>query len=320
MSTAAEPFLLADIGGTNARFALFDGVTTGAVQVLATAQTGTLESALDEALRRLGADRVRGIAACAAGPPRDGEIRLTNCDWVVSEATLSRCCDGGAVVLVNDFTALAAALPALGTTDLLALGGDGAPCGSTRAVLGPGTGLGVSAALSANGREVHVTGEGGHVTLAPTRVSEAAILARLAERFGHVSAERVLSGSGLVNLHLAMHPACGLDESSDGATISARARDGDPQARATVAQFCRFLGAVAGDVALTFGAQAGVYIAGGIVPAWGALFDARGFRSGFESKGRYREYLSAIPTWVITAPHPALRGLARLLAQRRHAS
>ena len=137
----------------------------------------------------------------------------------------------------------------------------------------------------------------------------------LRERFGHVSAERVLSGSGLVNLYRAMHPHDEDTQSCSGPTIAARAARGDQRSVACIRQFSLWLGAVAGDLALVLGAQGGVYLAGGILPAWGSVFAASDFRARFVAKGRYESYLAAIPTWLITSPYPALAGLARLLAR-----
>lgn len=313
MSAAA---LVADIGGTHARFAL---VRDGALQqprVLATADFADLASALQHALETLNAPQLEGVAACAAGPPRDGAIRLTNCPWEVRESALAQAVDGGPVILVNDFTAQAAALGALRASQLRPLGRGTALPGAPRAVIGPGTGLGVSAALPGPAGDTYVTGEGGHVSLAAADAREDQILARLRERFGHVSAERVLSGQGLVNLYCAMHPEQARPAPSRGEEVAALARAGDEPARACLRQFCCWLGAVAGDVALTFGARGGVYLTGGILPAWGTLFDEPAFRRRFEAKGRHAEYLAGIPTSLITAPYPALAGLARLLADR----
>ena len=198
--------LLADIGGTNARFALCrDGRPTEPL-VLATRDFDDLPDALTHALRTLDAPALQGMAACAAGPPEEGAIRLTNCPWVVSESVLAGFVDAGPVVLVNDFTAQAAALAGLVDTDLRAVGCGEPRRGAPRAVIGPGTGLGLSASLPAPGGEAYVTGEGGHVSLAAATEEEDRILARLRGRFGHVSAERVLSGDGLVNLYRAMNP------------------------------------------------------------------------------------------------------------------
>jgi glucokinase len=307
--------LLADVGGSRARFAFDSATGQHAALELSTRDFPTFRAALDRALSGLGAAQAERVAVCAAGPPRDGAIALTNRGWVVSEQELRTACRASRVLLVNDFTALAAALPSLEAADLETVARGACVEDATRAVIGAGTGLGVSALVPGDGGETLITGEGGHVDLAAGSREEQRIVARLRERFGHVSAERVLSGPGLSNLYAAMHPDDAPAPPPDPAAISAAARAGDAAALACIGQFCAFLGAVAGDVALILGARGGIYLAGGIVPAWGTLFDRRTFRQRFEDKGRYRDYLRAIPAYIIVARHPALRGLARLLAR-----
>ena len=308
--------LLADVGGTNVRFALAHGTRIGTPITLATQAHPDLPAALAHAMLALCAPALHAVAVCAAGPARDGRIELTNCAWQVSEAALRDATGVRDPLLVNDFTALAAALPALGRGDLRTLGGGAPEPGAARAVIGPGTGLGVSGLICGRHGEAYLSGEGGHVDLAATCAEEDRILAHLRTRFGHVSAERVLCGGGLEALYGAMHPG------TPGAPprapdIAARAAAGDTAALACIRQFCAWLGAVAGDLVLTLGARGGLYIGGGIVPAWGSLFQETIFRQRFEDKGRYREYLHAVPAYIITAPHPALIGLQRLLTHRR---
>jgi glucokinase len=309
--------LLADVGGTNARFALARGGRIGTPVTLATDDFADLPQALAHALHTLGARSLHAAAMCAAGPPRDGTIALTNHPWQASEAALRAATGVERPLLVNDFTALAAALPALGSQHLRALGGGAPEPGAARAVIGPGTGLGVSGLLPGTHGEAIISGEGGHADLAAASAEEDRILLRLRARFGHVSAERVLSGGGLEALFAAMQPHLATGTPLQAQAIAARAADGDAAALACVRQFCAWLGAVAGDLALTLGARGGVYVGGGIVPAWGTLFQDAVFRQRFEDKGRYREYLRAIPTYIITTPQPALIGLQRLLAQQR---
>lgn len=309
--------LLADVGGTNARFALARGGRIEQALTLATDDFPDLSAALAHALQALGVQSLQAVAMCAAGPPRDGVITLTNHTWQASEAALRAATGVEQPLLVNDFTALAASLPALKPQHLRALGGGAPEPGAARAVIGPGTGLGVSGLLPGTLGEAIISGEGGHVDLAAASAEEDRILVRLRARFGHVSAERVLSGSGLEALYAAMQPDGTIGTPPRAPAIAARAGDGDAAALACVRQFCAWLGAVAGDLALTLGARGGVYLGGGIVPAWGALFQDTVFRQRFEDKGRYREYLRAIPAYIITTPQPALIGLHRLLAQHR---
>ena len=189
----------------------------------------------------------------------------------------------------------------------------------TRAVIAPGTGLGMSALVPA-GRGVFaaVDSEGGHRTLAAQNPREWAIVTALAERFGHASAERALSGPGIEAIWRAIAAIDGarLDRARTAAEIARDAFAGrDPIAVETIAVFTDFLGSVAGDLALTLGARAGVYIAGGIVPGWGERFDAERFLERFRAKGRFRDYLSAVPVHVVTHAHPGLAGVEHLLSR-----
>ena len=186
------------------------------------------------------------------------------------------------------------------------------------ALLGAGTGLGVSGLLPVAGGFVPVVGEGGHVSLGGANADEDRVIALLRDRFGHVSAERVLSGAGLVNLYQARCELAGVAAEALGAPeVGARALQGtDAQCRAAVEQFFDFLGHVAGDVALTLGARGGVYIGGGIVPQLGDWISRSRFRERFEAKGRFRAYLAQIPVKVVVATGaPALRGANQALDQ-----
>lgn len=311
--------LLADIGGTRARFALLSADDTlGVPLVLATAEHEGFGAALDEFRARTGfAGRFEAAAVCVAAPLDDGDIRLTNSHWVISRARLAEATGVADPLLINDFTAVAMSLTRLDDTDVRLLGGGRPRAGAPAAVIGPGTGLGVSALIpDARGGHVALASEGGHVTLAPGDESELEVVAGLLTRFAHVSAERVLSGPGLEVLHEVLAEISGESPvpAHDAETIARLARAGDsPVAARSVEMFTRWLGAVAGDLALTIGARGGVYIAGGIVSAWEDMFDSRLFRRGFEDKGRYRAYLESIPTWLITHSHPAFKGLAAML-------
>jgi glucokinase len=228
--------------------------------------------------------------------------------------SLSQC------LVLNDFAAIAAALPALTAGDVRQIGGGVAVAGAPMAVLGPGTGLGVASLIrSAAGHAVLVDGEGGHVSLPALNAREFAVIDWLQKRFCHASAERAISGPGLVSLYRAI---CAVDGKSAAdlkpAQVSAHALPGDVTDRHDACKealylFAAFLGSVAGNLALTLGARGGVYIGGGIVPRLGLAFDALPFRERFEDKGRFRGYLQNIPTCVITAPAPALYGAASAL-------
>jgi glucokinase len=222
--------------------------------------------------------------------------------------------------LINDFTALALALPLLQPHELRQVGGQAASAAQALplAVIGPGTGLGVAGLLpDGRGAWVPISGEGGHVTLAAQSPLQWRLLARLARRHGHVSAERVLSGPGLGELHRALSEEAGrtMDEPWPAPQIVAQALQAqEPTCLRALELFAQFLGAAAGDLALTLGARGGVYLGGGIVPRLGEWFHGSGFRAAFEAKGRFAEYLRPIAVWVIDSRDaPALRGAALAL-------
>lgn len=309
--------LLADIGGTNVRFAVLraDGRIEGREAWL-TALYPDFGSAV-KAYAELTGLRLplAGAAVCAAGPVVGDAIRLTNCPWTISKAEIAAA-TRGEVHLVNDFAAVAQALPVLDAGDVVQIGGGEPLPGAPKVALGPGTGLGVASAVFDGARWVAVPGEGGHVDLAPTNERELAVVYQLMRMHGHVAAEDAVSGLGLENLYLAIASLDGVSFKSKpvAADIAKAARaKSDPVAVEAVALFTGWLGSVAGDLALTLGAQGGVYIAGGIVAQWGELFDARLFRRRFEAKGRIKYFLEPIPCYLVTAKDLAFRGLAAMV-------
>jgi glucokinase len=270
-------------------------------------------------LARLGRAAPPWCAIGIANPITGDRIQMTNCDWAFSISGMQQALGFERLVVINDFTALALALPDLQSSELHQLGGGAAVPRAPVALIGPGTGLGVSGLLTgdAPGRWVALQGEGGHVTLAAANPREAAVLQALRDEFGHASAERAISGQGLEALYAAV---CTLDKVAGfaplpAAEITQRALAGrDAQCVEVLDLFCGFLGSVAGNLALTLGAVGGVYIGGGIVPRLGDAFTRSRFRACFEDKGRFRGYLQAIPVYVIhTQVSPALLGAARAL-------
>ncbi len=317
--------LLADIGGTNARFALQDaGGRLADVEVLACREYETIGAALagylaQAAGRGLATGGVRAAALAIANPVEGDVVAMTNHHWRFSIEALRRELGLDTLLVVNDFAALAMALPYLddGGRERVGAGTfEGLP-GRPLGLVGPGTGLGVSGVVPCDGRWIALPGEGGHASFAPVTRQEIRILEALWEELGqdegHVSAERLLSGMGLEAIHRALW-----GQQLGAPDITARALDGSCRAcRDTVEAFCAVLGSVAGNVALTLGATGGMYIGGGIVPRLGRLLHASSFRHRFEDKGRLRGYLERIPTWVVTEPYPALRGVAALLDARQ---
>lgn len=310
--------LLADIGGTNARFALQQAGAEGFadIEVLACGDYPAIGEAVRTYLRRaagrgLAVDGVRQAAIAIANPVEGDEVSMTNHCWSFSIAALEAELDLQTLLVVNDFAALAMSLPHLKAEQRERIGGGAEQPGKPIGLIGPGTGLGVSGVIPCGGRWTALASEGGHVSFAPVTRQEMKILQALWEEYGHVSAERLLSGPGLELIHRAL-----AGQRLGAPEITGRALDGSSIAcRETVETFCAVLGSVAGNVALTLGATGGMYIGGGIVPRLGELFTGSRFRERFEGKGRLSGYLARIPTWLIREEYPALRGVAAMLDQ-----
>jgi glucokinase len=244
---------------------------------------------------------------------------MTNLPWAISAAGFGAALGLAQVTLVNDFEAIALALPALAPGDSIPLGPD-EPVDARlpMAVIGPGTGLGVALCVPAGGRWLAIATEGGHATAAPADEFESAVLAEARAQLGHVSAERLLSGIGLPVLYRAVARIRGAPPLDlDAEQITARAQDGsDAACAAAVDTFFAMLGTFAGNVALTGGARGGLFVAGGIAQGLAAALARSRFRERFEAKGRYRDYMASIPTRLIVAPHCALIGAAQAVKAR----
>lgn len=312
--------LLADIGGTNARFAwqAAPGAPITDVQVLPGAQYPTLQAAMHAYLDGLGRGAPAAVAIAIANPITGDQVRMTNHDWAFSQSAVKAEFGLRTLRLLNDFTALALALPDLPAAELRQVGGGAAVPGVAMGLVGAGTGLGVSGLLpDGRGGWVPLEGEGGHVTLPATTARERMVMDGLIRRYGHASAERVCCGQGLVDTCAILCEADGVTAQgldSASAVSEAALKAGHPQALETLNMFCAMLGSVAGNLALTLGARGGVYVGGGIVPRLGAWFDASPFRERFENKGRFTGLLQGMPVQVITsAQSPALLGAARAL-------
>ncbi len=311
---AAKPRLLADIGGTNIRFALqVQGEKPKRVAVYRGGDYKSLGAALRTYLKQFKPAIRPSEAAFAIACPINGDfIEFTNSPWSFSIDQIRRSFRLDRLEVINDFAALALAIPDLTPHDWRKIGLGKRVSDAPIAVLGPGTGLGVSCLVQSPHGRIALDTEGGHVTLPAFDDFEAGVLRFLRRDHGHVSAERVLSGPGLVNLYWAVAPVEGRpSERLSPATITRRALSGTcPACTHAIDMFCEMLGTVAADLALSLGARGGVYIAGGVVPKLGSAFKANRFRSRFEDKGRFSGYLKAIPTYLITHPLPALLGLA----------
>lgn len=307
--------LIADVGGTNARFAVIEG-QRGMPQkelTLPTIDFPNLADAAEHYLRKIGAPKILEGAVAIANPITGDWLKMTNHHWAFSIEETRQRLGFQRLLLINDFTALAMALPAIPKTDLRQVGGNVPVAGAALGLIGAGTGLGVSGLLpSADGGWVPIAGEGGHVTLCAATAREAEIIEVCREEHAHVSAERLISGMGLTNLHLAITKlAHAAQLPLTPAEVTQRGLSGsDPLCAEALQTFCAFLGSVSGNLALTLGAVGGLYIGGGIVPKLGDYFRQSPFRERFQSKGRFTNYMTAIPAYVIHARNPAFLGAA----------
>ena len=311
------PRLLADIGGTNARFALEPAPgAIQAVQTLACADHARFEDAVRYYLAGAGA-KVRHAVIAIANPVDGDAIRMTNHHWAFSIEAARRALGLETLLVVNDFTALAMSLPALQPDDLAQVGGGAPLAGAAIGLVGAGTGLGVSGLVPSGERWIPLHSEGGHVAFSPLDEREVTVLRHAWQRYDHVSAERFVSGPGLVLIReaLAMSRGMASDKDLSPSDIVTRGLSGgDALSLEAIDCFCGMLGTVAANLAVTLGARGGIYIGGGVVPRLGAYFIASPFRPRFERKGRFSEFTARIPTWLITAPYPALQGASAILA------
>lgn len=317
-AAAGTLWLVGDVGATNARFGLVS--PDGAIVHSSTfdcADFAEIGDAVEAYLGQRGGLPMPHIGALAIAAAVTGDrISMTNHPWSFSVAALRDRLGFERLIAINDFTAVALALPRLSPADRTPVGGSAPIEGKPIAVLGPGSGLGASGLVPAGSGWAALTAEGGHVTMAPANERESAVLDLMRQRYDHVSAERVLSGPGLVNLYNAL---AALDRVPATSYTAAQITDpeigaGDPLCREATDMFCAMLGTVAGNLVLTLGAQGGCYIAGGIVPRLGARFADSGFRRRFEAKGRMQSYLAAVPAYVVTHKLPAFLGCAAALA------
>jgi glucokinase len=307
--------IIGDIGGTNARFAVAENGKYGELSHVEVSKYASLHDALTDYLDGLpGIERPAAAAVAVAGPVLGDVVALTNLSWRFSISELKTSLTLSSLRVINDFAAASMSVPYLPTQDLFTVGPQCPDAAGTIGIIGPGTGLGVGGLLPNAGQWLPWAGEGGHVTMPSLTPEEDAILAVLRKRWNHVSAERVLSGGGLVNLYEALCVVGGLaPRPMSPADITEHAiRGTDPVCVKAFQHFCAMLGTVAGDLALTLGATGGIYVAGGILLRFKEAFAASGFRERFESKGRLSSFVAKIPTRLILEESPALLGLANM--------
>jgi glucokinase len=317
----AYPKLLGDVGGTNVRLALQTApdADIGHILNLTLRDHDSAHAAIEHYLSMVGAQQppARPRTAClgVAGPVLDGQVKLFNAPWGFDIEGLRRSLGLARLQVLNDFTALALSLPYLPKSELVQIGGEPPMPGMTLGLIGAGTGLGVSGLVPNLDKTQWspIAGEGGHVTLAASDEDEARLIGLLRRRHGHVSAERVLSGSGLVVLYEAHAEMAGQQpETLSPADVTERGLNRQcPMCEAALNSFCLFMGTMASNLAVSLGAQGGLFIGGGIVPRLGDFFVRSGFRARFDAKGRYAGYMGRIPVFVIHSPYPGLIGASQ---------
>lgn len=314
---ANESVLLGDIGATNARFALFRDGALGPVEWMATAQYAQFPDAVEAFLAKRGRPALIAAILAVAGPVEANRARMTNRGWVIDGGELCANFRLRRARILNDFEATAWSLPNLTAEDLHRIGAGAAVADSPLAVLGPGSGLGVACYVPMREGAVVLASEGGHASLPGGSEREDRVIQRLRERFGHASYERAVSGPGLENIYEALAAIEGLRvPRRDAPEITRAGLDGScATSRAALEMFCAFLGSAAGNVALTYGARGGVFIAGGIAPRILEFIEGSQFRERFEAKGRMRAYVQEIPTSVIVHSDATFVGLQALAAQ-----
>jgi glucokinase len=304
--------LLADIGGTNTRFAL--SVSGGPPSLERTLRTADFPSVIEAARAYLQGREPTSAVFAVNGPVEEDLVTLSNSPWSFSIREAQQALGLQRLVVINDFVAQALAVPVLGENERRKLGGGEPVPNRTIGVIGPGTGLGVAALLPVSGGWLPMPSEGGHVSFAPHDEVDAAIVDRLARRFDHVSNERMLAGPGLVNVASALAELAGVT------LPPLQPKDVVEQAQSGTCRFCRetierypgLLGAAAGDLALTLLARGGVFIAGGVVAHLGEMFDVARFRRAFVAKGRFQAYLERVPTYLVMRGDTGLMGAAAL--------
>jgi glucokinase len=313
-----SPRLIADIGGTYARFAL--EATPGEFTQIASlrcADHADFHATVSAYLSTLpaGTTQILHAAVAIANPVEGDQVRMTNYHWQFSIEQMRQKLGLETLVVLNDFTALAMALPRLGPRDVRQVGGGNARKQNVIGLLGSGSGLGVSGLIPAGDGWISLGSEGGHTNFAPRDEREIAILRHAWKQYDHVSFERLLSGPGLELMHRALAEHEGVPaEDLSAPEITQRALDGtDPVCADTLEVFCALLGTAAANLAVTLGALGGIYIGGSIVPRLGSYFDRSPFRSRFEDKGRFSRYAADIPTFVITAEHATFTGASAIL-------
>lgn len=318
VAMSGGPRLIADIGATHARFALETSVGHFEhVQVLPCADYAGIVPLIKSYLSNVPSVKIQHAAFAIANPVDGDAVQMTNRDWRFSIESVRREFGLYTLLIVNDFTALAMALPQLRADDTLQIGGEAPVAKSVIGVLGPGTGLGVSGLIPTADGFVTLGSEGGHVNFAPCDEREYEVLRFAWKEWQHVSAERLISGPGIELIYRALAQLRGQPDIALASRdiVEKAVRDRDTLCTEVIDVFCGMLGSFAANLAVTLGALGGIYIGGGIVPRILPLFTESQFRQRFEAKGRFSQYLRQIPVYVITTPVPAFYGVSAILSE-----
>lgn len=307
------PILIGDIGGTNARFSILVDAYAEPKHFpnVRTAEFSTIDEAIQQGVLDKTSLQPRSAILAIAGPIKGDDIPLTNCRWVVRPKGMVLALGFEDVLIINDFEAQALAIASLSDEHREAIGAAPDTLIASRAVLGPGTGLGVAGLIHSQHTWIPVPGEGGHIDLGPRTRRDLEIWPHLEAIEGRISAEQILCGRGIHYLYNAICRADGIEPAlNDPADITTKAlAGGDKVAEETVSLFATYLGRLAGDVALIFMARGGIYLSGGIPQKILSALKKPEFRAAFEDKAPHSALMKAIPTYVVTHPLAALAGL-----------
>lgn len=320
MKPLPHPLLVADVGGTNARFALAAAPGDALVPVcrVRTRETPSAEDAITQAIAA-SPMRPATVILCAAGPVLGRRAHLTNAGWSFDGADLARHFDLAQGLLLNDFEAAALALAVLEPSDVVSIGRPVPPGGGPKLVLGPGTGLGMAALVTVAGRSAPLPGEAGHVGFGALDEEDLRVFPRLERHFGRITSEAILSGPGLLRLHRAMAPDFGRAPEAvedDPPLVAARATSGEcPHCAATVTAFLKHLARFAGDMGIVFAATGGVVIRGGVIASLAPMIDHDGFRALFEDKAPVEELARALPLMMLPSDAVVMRAMAAVGAE-----
>ncbi|VUD68019.1 Glucokinase [Thalassocella blandensis] len=316
------PYIVADIGGTNARFALVTGKNSGQysiehINILSGADYPTFSAAMQAYIESLEGVKPRAACVAIAGPIGGDQVKMTNLNWSFSKKQIQAEFNFAAFDAINDFAAVAIATSKLSSNDLVSIKKGEEIANANKAIIGPGTGLGVAGLVYGKGQWIPVPSEGGHVNIPPSSEFECEVIAAAIKRLGHVSAESFISGPGLVNLYNAISDVKGeAAKALSPKDITDTALDNsDSTCHTTLETFCGFLGSVSGNLVLTYGAKGGVYLAGGILPRFVDFLRNSSFAEKFSSKGIMSAYVEDVPVNMIGYDQIAFLGAAAWLEQ-----